>query len=69
MLNTQVEEHVEPMVDVKGAALILCVSEGTVRTWSDLGLIPVYRMGIRGGRRFKVKDLKAYMESCKQVVH
>ena len=35
----------------------------SVRRWADVGLLPCYRIGVRGDRRFKVEDVQVYLES------
>ncbi len=39
----------------------LHVHPNTVRQWSDKELIPVYRLGPRGDRRFKREDLEGFL--------
>jgi len=42
----------------KTAALLLGVSEASIRRWSDAGLLPVQRLGRRRARRFAEADLR-----------
>ncbi len=44
------------------AALMLRVSEASVRRWSDAGLLPVDRVGRRGERRFQESDVRYFLE-------
>lgn len=45
------------------AAAILCVHENTLRRWSDLGIIPHFRLGARGDRRYYEADVRSYIDS------
>ncbi len=47
----------------KEAAAILCIHENTLRRWSDLGIIPAFRVGPRGDRRYFETDVRSYLES------
>ena len=47
----------------KEAAAVLCVHENTLRRWSDLGIIPTFRLGSRGDRRYFEADVRSYLES------
>ena len=50
------------LVPVGEASQILHVHPNTLRKWSDLGLIPSYRIGQRRDRRFALNDLLAFLE-------
>ena len=50
------------MVTVGEASQILHVHPNTLRKWSDQGLIPTYRIGLRRDRRFAVEDLVTFLE-------
>ena len=50
------------LVPVGEASQILHVHPNTLRKWSDLGLIPSYRIGQRRDRRFALSDLLAFLE-------
>jgi len=45
------------MLNSSEAASMLSIHINTLRRWSNLGLLPVYRLGSRGDRRFKRKDI------------
>jgi excisionase family DNA binding protein len=51
------------LLTTSGAAKYLHVSEASVRRWTDAGLLPVGRVGVRKARRFKEADLARFMES------
>ncbi len=43
------------------AAFYLHVHINTVRRWHDQGLIPAYRVGPRGDRRFRQEDIERFL--------
>jgi excisionase family DNA binding protein len=43
------------------AASRLSVHVNTLRRWSNDGLLPVYRVGSRGDRRYKTEDLEKFL--------
>lgn len=44
------------------AAAFLGIHTNTLRKWSDMGLVPAYRQGAGGHRKFKRKDLLDYLD-------
>ena len=50
------------LIPVGEASQILHIHPNTLRKWSDLGLIPSYRIGQRRDRRFALSDLLAFLE-------
>jgi len=46
------------MLTMREACQVLNVHSNTLRRWSDLGLVKVYRIGLRGDRRFKMEDIE-----------
>jgi len=50
------------MLKTNAVAQALNVHENTVRRWSDHGLLKVYRIGPRGDRRFKRKDIDNFLQ-------
>ncbi len=44
------------------ASIILNVHPNTLRRWADAGQVPVYRIGQRRDRRFRLTDILAYLE-------
>jgi len=53
------------ILNVDEVSLMLRVHSNSVRRWSDLGILHAFRVGVRGDRRFKMEDIKAYIESTK----
>ena len=53
------------MLTVSQAADILGAHPNSVRRWADLDLIPSYRLGLRGDRRFKREDVLEFLTSGK----
>ena len=51
---------VEAPIDYEGAARLLGVRVGTVRSWVSRGIIPHYRLGPRLVR-FRIGELRAWM--------
>ena len=49
------------MLNSSETASLLNVHINTLRRWSNLGLLPVYRIGPRGDRRFKRKDIDHFI--------
>lgn len=57
----------EVLLTVGEVAEVLRVHPNTVRVWADHGLLPVYRIGTRGDRRFKLSDLDSFMRRSLQT--
>jgi excisionase family DNA binding protein len=53
------------LLNVGRAAAYLGVSATTLRTWSNRGLVPVYRTPGQQ-RRFSTEDLDAFLHSMRQ---
>ena len=51
------------LLTVSEAARVLSAHPNSVRRWADLGLLPTYRIGRRGDRRFKTEDLYYFLLS------
>lgn len=62
VLRRAVMDPTPVLVPVGEASQILHVHPNTLRKWSDLGLIPSYRIGLRRDRRFALSDLLAFLE-------
>jgi hypothetical protein len=56
------------MLSSTEAGKLLGVSAGRLRYWEENGNLPfpVYRIGTRGDRRFRLEDIRAYLESVKK---
>lgn len=50
------------LLNTAEAARVLRVSEGSIRRWSDSGLLPAVRVGRRRERRFNESDLLAFVD-------
>jgi excisionase family DNA binding protein len=56
-----VPDRAKVMLTISDAAQLLGVHPNTARRWSDRGLIRAYRITSRGDRRFKRKDVDAFL--------
>ena len=54
------------MLTVGEAARVLNAHPNSVRRWSDMGLLPNYRIGCRGDRRFRREDISLFLELSNQ---
>jgi excisionase family DNA binding protein len=52
------KKQLKSMLSSSEAASMLNIHVNTIRRWSDLGIVPVYRIGSRNDRRFKQKDIE-----------
>jgi excisionase family DNA binding protein len=50
------------VLDISEAAQLLNVSETSLRRWTNAGVLPCLRIGLRRQRRFRPADLLAFME-------
>ena len=50
------------LLDISEAAQLLNVSETSLRRWTNAGVLPCLRIGLRRERRFRRADLLAFME-------
>ena len=53
----------ESFLTVSQVAQMLHAHPHSVRRWADLDLLPSYRFGIRGDRRFKAEEVSEFMGS------
>ena len=54
-------EEIDTLLRASEAASLLSVHVNTVRNWSDLGILPSFRIGPRGDRRFRKRDLMTFL--------
>jgi len=52
------------ILTVGEVARLLNVHENTVRRWSNLGKIKVFRIGPRSDRRFRRDDIDRFLDGC-----
>ena len=55
-------EETDTLITVGEAASLLHVHTNTVRNWSNLGVLKSFRIGPRGDRRFRKKDILTFLE-------
>ena len=54
-------EEIDTLLTASEAASLLSVHVNTVRNWSNLGILPRFRIGPRGDRRFRKRDLMTFL--------
>lgn len=54
------------LLNVKEVAAFLNVAEVTVRRMTERGDLPCYRVGNRNERRFRMRDVEAYLRTRRQ---
>lgn len=54
------------MLTVSEVAHLLGAHVNSVRRWADMGLLPSYRIGLRGDRRFSPDEISSFLVSHKQ---
>jgi excisionase family DNA binding protein len=52
-----------PVLTVSEAAAMLNAHPNSVRRWAEIGLLPYFRLGLRGDRRFHKEDIERLMQS------
>lgn len=52
----------DPLLTIREVANRLRVRRETVRAWANSGVLPCYRLGARGDRRFKESDVRRFLE-------
>jgi excisionase family DNA binding protein len=57
------------LLDICEAAQFLNVSETSLRRWTNAGVLPCLRIGLRRERRFRGADLLAFMEQPAPTRH
>ena len=74
MMIKEVSHHPPPIMSIYGlnddhllkvseVAEIMNAHPNSVRHWANSGLLPSYRIGRRGGRRFRVQDVDEFLNS------
>ena len=58
-------KHTTAMLTASEVAQLLNVHINTVRRWSNRGIIRAYRIGPRGDRRFRKKDITGLLVELK----
>ena len=53
------------LLTVSQVADMLNAHPHSVRRWADMGLLPAYRIGVRGDRRFLVSDVDDFLAAGK----
>ncbi len=51
------------VLTVSEAAAMLNAHPNSIRRWAEIGLLPYFRLGTRGDRRFRREDLERLVES------
>jgi excisionase family DNA binding protein len=59
----EVQNKNSRMLTTTEVAHLLHVHPNSVRQWANKGLLPVYRLGTRGDRRFKWKEVENFIKS------
>jgi len=59
----EVQSKNSRMLTTTEVAHLLHVHPNTVRHWANNGLLPVYRLGPRGDRRFRLKEVENFIKS------
>ncbi len=54
------------MLTVSQVADLLGAHANSIRRWADMGLLPSYRIGLRGDRRFRTDEISSFLVSRKQ---
>lgn len=55
------DNQMSNMLTVREVARLLHVHPNTLRRWSDVGRIRVYRITLRGDRRFRRRDVTRFL--------
>ena len=61
IVSDEVVDEVDTLLRASEAASLLHVHVNTVRNWSNLGILPSFRIGPRGDRRFRKRDLMTFL--------
>lgn len=60
ILEREVEE-IDSLLTASEAANLLHIHINTIRRWSNLGILPSFRVGPRNDRRFQKRDLMTFL--------
>ena len=60
ILEREVEE-IDSLLTASEAANLLHIHINTIRRWSNLGILPSFRIGPRNDRRFQKRDLMTFL--------
>ena len=54
-------EETDALLTTSETAKLLNIHINTVRRWSNLGILPSFRIGSRNDRRFRKRDLMTFL--------
>jgi len=57
--------NIRKMLTVSQVADLLGAHANSMRRWADMGLLPSYRIGLRGDRRFRSDEISTFLVSRK----
>ena len=57
------------LLTVSEVSAILRAHPNSVRKWADIGLLPAFRIGRRGDRRFRVEDVAEFLQAWNNRGH
>ena len=57
----------ERLLKVSEVADLMNAHPNSVRRWADTGLLPSYRIGLRGDRRFKLQDVDGFLRTHSKI--
>ena len=55
-------EEIDSLLTVSEAASLLHIHINTIRRWSNLGILPSFRVGPRSDRRFRKEDILTFLK-------
>ncbi len=59
------DNEIGPMLTIREVARLLHVHTNTLRRWADQGIMKAYRIGPRGDRRFRRRDITGFLRELK----
>jgi excisionase family DNA binding protein len=62
-LGAETEGSGDGLLTVSEASSMLKAHPNSIRRWADMGLLPSYRIGVRGDRRFHYDDVADFLQS------